>query len=273
VQIELESMTEKLKQLEEIIRRYGRVIVGYSGGVDSTLVAFVANRVLGTNASIILARMETITLDDVELARQIALDYRFNYREIAYNELEIEQYAANPINRCYFCRKELFRRLNDLAKEENIPFIFDGANLDDTSDYRPGRKAAQESGIHSPLIESSMTKQDVRAAAKFYNLPNSDKPATPCLSSRIPYGIHIDRKSLDQISHAEKFIHEKGFINVRVRHYQNTAKIEVDAWAVEKLKQMNNEIESYLKQLGYTEVLIDEEGFQSGKLNKGIVKV
>jgi uncharacterized protein len=265
-------MTEKMQQLEEIIRVYGRVIVGYSGGVDSTLLAFVANRVLGPNAFIILARMETITLDDVELARSIALEHKFNYREITYNELEIEQYAANPVNRCYFCRKELFARLKNLAKEENIPFILDGANLDDISDYRPGRIAAKESDVRSPLIEASMTKKDVRAAAKFFNLPNADKPAAPCLSSRIPYGIHINRKSLEQISRAEKFIRDKGFTNVRVRHYQTTAKIEVDTWAVNKLKQMNSEIESHLKQLGYAEVIIDEEGFQSGKLNKGIAK-
>jgi len=265
-------MKEKLQQLENIIHWYGRVIIGYSGGVDSTLVSFVANRVIGTNALIILARMETITQDDVELARHIAHEYNFNYREITYNELEIEQYAANPVNRCYFCRKELFARLKNLAKEENIQFILDGANLDDMDDYRPGRTAAKESGVISPLIEASMTKQDVRKMAKFYNLPNAEKPATPCLSSRIPYGIHIDRKSLEQIAQAEKFIREKGFTNVRVRHYQTTAKIEVDAWAVNKLKQMNEEVESCLKQLGYEKIIIDEEGFQSGKLNKGIVK-
>jgi pyridinium-3,5-biscarboxylic acid mononucleotide sulfurtransferase len=265
-------MKEKLQQLENIIHWYGRVIIGYSGGVDSTLVSYVANRVLGPNALIILARMETITQEDVELARHIAHEYNFNYREITYNELEIEQYAANPVNRCYFCRKELFERLKNLAKEENIRFILDGANLDDMDDYRPGRVAAKESGVISPLIEASMTKQDVRKMAKFYNLANAEKPATPCLSSRIPYGIHIDRKSLEQIAQAEKFIREKGFTNVRVRHYQTTAKIEVDSWAVNKLKQMNDEVESRLKQLGYAEIIIDEEGFQSGKLNKGIVK-
>jgi len=265
-------MTEKLQHLENIIRKYGRVIVGYSGGVDSTLVAFVANRMLGSNALIILARTETITQDDVELARRIALEHQFNYREITYNELEIEQYAANPVNRCYFCKQELYTQLKVIAEEEKIPFILDGANLDDIGDYRPGRTAAKESGVCSPLIEASLTKLEVRAAAEYYGLPNADKPAAPCLSSRIPYGTPIDRKSLEQIARAEKYIREKGFTNVRVRHFQTTAKIEVDAWAVEKLKQMNDEVESHLKQLGYAEVIIDEAGFQSGKLNKGIVK-
>ena len=265
-------MTEKLQHLENIIREYGRVIVGYSGGVDSTLVSFIAHRVLGPEALIVLARTETIIQEDVELARRIARDHGFNYREITYNELEIEQYAANPINRCYFCKQELYAQLKIIAKEENIPFVLDGSNVDDVGDYRPGRTAAKESNVRSPLIEASMTKQDVRAAAKFYGLPNADKPAAPCLSSRIPYGTHIDRKSLEQIALAEKFIRGKGFTNVRVRHFQDTAKIEVDAWAVEKLKQMNVEVESHLKQLGYAEVIIDEAGFQSGKLNKGIVK-
>ncbi len=265
-------MTEKLQHLENSMRTYGRVIVGYSGGVDSTLVAFVANRVLGTNALIVLAKTETIIQEDVELARRIARDLGFNYREIMYNELEIEQYAANPINRCYFCKQELYAQLKVLAEKENIPFILDGANVDDLGDYRPGRTAAIESNVCSPLIEASMTKQDVREAAKFYSLPNADKPAAPCLSSRIPYGIHIDRKSLEQVALAEKFIRGKGFTNVRVRHFQTTAKIEVDASAVGKLKRMNDEVQSHLKDLGYSEIIIDEEGFQSGKLNKGIAK-
>jgi pyridinium-3,5-biscarboxylic acid mononucleotide sulfurtransferase len=265
-------MTEKLQHLENIIRKYERVIVGYSGGVDSTLVAFVAHRVLGTKALIILARTETITRDDVELARRIALEHQFNYREIAYNELEIEQYAANPVNRCYFCKQELYTRLKVLAAEEKISFILDGANLDDIGDYRPGRTAAKESSVRSPLIEAALTKLEVRAAAEFYGLPNADKPAAPCLSSRIPYGTHIDRMSLEQIALAEKFIRGKGFTNVRVRHFQTTARIEVDASAVGKLKRMNDEVQSHLKDLGYAEVIIDEEGFQSGKLNKGITK-
>lgn len=265
-------MEQKLQQLENNIKKYSRVIVGYSGGVDSTLVAFVANRVLGNNALIILAKTETITEDDVELARSIAHTHGFNYREISYNELEIEQYASNPVNRCYFCRQELFARLKLLAQKEGISYILDGANMDDLGDYRPGRLAAKESQVQSPLIDAAFTKQDVRAAAKLYSLPNFDKPAAPCLSSRIPYGTHIDLKSLDQIAQAEKFIREKGFTNVRVRHYQSTAKIEVDASSVENLKKMNGEIESHLKSLGYAEVLIDEEGFRSGKLNTGITK-
>jgi pyridinium-3,5-biscarboxylic acid mononucleotide sulfurtransferase len=264
-------MIEKIQKLECIIRAYQRVIIGYSGGVDSTLVAHTANRVLGKNALIVLASTETITREDVELARRIAEQFQFNYREINYKELEIAQYAANPVNRCYFCKQELYVRLHELAENEHISVILDGANLDDIGDYRPGRQAAKESKVFSPLIEAGMTKQDVRDAAASAGLPNYDKPAAPCLSSRIPYGTPIDMQALDQIARAEKYIRDRGFKNVRVRHYQTTAKIEVDAEAVVNLKEIDADVQSYLKHLGYTEVIIDEEGFKSGKLNRGVV--
>jgi pyridinium-3,5-biscarboxylic acid mononucleotide sulfurtransferase len=263
---------QKTEQLEALIKSWGKVIVGYSGGVDSTLIAFVANIMLGKSALIVLATTDTITAEDVDLARTIAKMHHFNFREIAYNELEIENYAANPINRCYFCKQELYKRLGEVAKKENIPFILDGANLDDIGDYRPGRIAAKEYQVRSPLIEAQFTKQDVRDAALLYGLPNHDKPSAPCLSSRIPYGTMIDRASISMIAQAERYVREKGFTNVRVRHFQTTAKIEVDAWSIPKLVTLFNDVQSYLKSLGYKEVLIDEEGFKSGKLNREIVQ-
>jgi uncharacterized protein len=263
---------QKTERLEALIQSWGKVIVGYSGGVDSTLVAFVASKVLGNNALIVLAATETITTEDVHLARSIAVTHRFHYREIAYNELEINNYIANPINRCYFCKQELYKRLGEIAQEEKIQYILDGANVDDIGDYRPGRIAAKEYQVRSPLIEAEFTKQEVREAALFYGLPNHDKPSAPCLSSRIPYGTMIDRASLSMIAQAEQYIREKGFINVRVRHFQTTAKIEVDQWAIPKLLTLFTEVQSYLKSLGYKEVLVDEEGFASGKLNRGVLQ-
>jgi len=263
---------QKTEQLEALIQNWGKVIVGYSGGVDSTLVAFVANKMLNKNALIALAVTDTITTEDVDLARTIAGTHHFNFREITYNELEIKNYAANPVNRCYFCKQELYRQLGEIAEKENIPFILDGANLDDIGDYRPGRIAAKEYQVRSPLIEAQFTKQDVRDAALFYGLPNHDKPSAPCLSSRIPYGTMIDRASISMIAQAERYIREKGFTNVRVRHFQTTAKIEVDAWAIAKLTAMFSDVQNFLKSLGYKEVLIDEEGFKSGKLNREIVQ-
>jgi uncharacterized protein len=262
----------KTEQLEALIQSWGKVIVGYSGGVDSTLVAFVANKTLGKNALIVLATTDTITVEDVALGRTIAETHHFNFREIAYNELEIKNYAVNPINRCYFCKQELYRQLSEIAKKENIPFILDGANLDDIGDYRPGRVAAKEYQVRSPLIEAQFTKQDVRDAALLYGLPNHDKPSAPCLSSRIPYGTMIDRASISMIAQAERYIREKGFTNVRVRHFQTTAKIEVDASAIAKFTAVFDDVQSFLKSLGYKEVHIDEEGFKSGKLNREILQ-
>ena len=263
---------QNIEQLEALIQNWGKVIVGYSGGVDSTLVAFAANKMLGRNALIVLAATETITAEDVDLAREIAKTHLFNFREIAYSELKIKNYAANPVNRCYFCKQELYIQLGQIARTENIPYILDGANLDDLGDYRPGRIAAKEYQVRSPLIDAQFTKQDIRNAALLYGLPNHDKPSAPCLSSRIPYGTIIDKTSLRMIDRAERFIREKGFTNVRVRHFQTTAKIEVDSWAIPKLAAIIDDVQVYLKSVGYKEVLIDEEGFKSGKLNREIVQ-
>jgi pyridinium-3,5-biscarboxylic acid mononucleotide sulfurtransferase len=263
---------KKTEQLEALIQSWGKVIVGYSGGVDSTLVAFTANKMLGKNALIVLAATETITAEDVDLAREIAKTHLFNFREIAYSELKIKNYAANPVNRCYFCKQELYIQLGQIARTENIPYILDGANMDDMGDYRPGRIAAKEYQVRSPLIDTQFTKQEVRDAALLYGLPNHDKPAAPCLSSRIPYGTIIDKTSLRMIDRAERYIREKGFTNVRVRHFQTTAKIEVDSWAIPKLAALIDDVQDYLKSVGYKEVLIDEEGFKSGKLNREIVR-
>jgi uncharacterized protein len=264
-------MTPKLHSLIRTVTGYRRAIVGFSAGVDSTLVAFVAHKMLGNDALIVLAKTETITQEDTALGRELAAAYKFNYREIEYNELDIENYASNPLNRCYFCKHELYTRLGQLAREYNVPFILDGANMDDTGDYRPGRSAAQELEIRSPLIEASMTKLDVREAAEYYGLPNYDKPSAPCLSSRIPYGTQIDRPSLERIAQAELFIRQKGFTNVRVRHYDSTAKIEVDKQDIGRLQLFFDDIQTRLKEIGYQNVVIDQEGFRSGKLNQAIL--
>ncbi len=266
-----DDMNQKVHNLETIVAGYRKVIIGFSAGVDSTLVSFVSNRVLRDQALIVLARTETITREDIDLGRSLASTYGFNFREIEYNELEIENYASNPVNRCYFCKHELYERLGVIARAEGIPFILDGANVDDLGDYRPGRLAAKELEIRSPLVEASFTKADVRAAAEYYGLPNYDKPSAPCLSSRIPYGTHIERSMLEQIAQAEQFVRAKGFTNVRVRHYGPKAKIEVDKEDVPRLEMFIDDIDARLRELGYAEVEIDREGFRSGKLNQKIL--
>lgn len=264
-------MNEKIYKLENLIKSYEKVIVGFSAGVDSTLVSFVSNKVLGTNALIVLAKTETILEEDISLAREIAKKYDFNYCEIEYNELEIENYANNPVNRCYFCKSELYSQLALIAEKENIKYILDGANLDDLGDYRPGRIAAKEREIKSPLIECGFTKKDVREAALIFGLPNYDKPAAPCLSSRIPYGTRIDKKALEMIAQGERYLKTFGFLNVRVRHFEEKAKIEVDKDMINVLYENFEEIKSQFYKIGYKQIEIDPEGFASGKLNRNII--
>ena len=259
--------TARIDALENLVAACDKVLVAFSGGVDSTLVAHAANRVLGSAALIVLARTETIVDEDVELARSIAASQHFNYLEVAYLELDIPEYAANPVNRCYYCKDALFERLTAIACDRQITDVFDGANKDDERDYRPGRQAARERGVRSPLIEAGFTKADVRAVAKFLGLPNHDKPAAPCLSSRIPYGTYIDAASLARIAQAERVIRNRGFVNVRVRHRGTRASVEVDRADVERLHLLFGDIRRQLRDLGYDEVEIDEEGFRSGKLN------
>jgi len=264
-------MNEKIKQLEDLIKSYEKVVVGFSGGVDSTLVSFVASKVLGKDALIILARTETILSEDIELERNMSSKYNFNYREIEYSELEIENYASNPVNRCYFCKSQLYDQLAIIAEKEKIKYILDGANIDDLGDYRPGRLAAKEKEIKSPLIECGFTKKDVRDAALLFGLPNHDKPAAPCLSSRIPYGTPIDKKSLEMIAEGERYLKTFGFINVRVRHFGNKARIEVDKELINILYENFEEIKNQFNLIGYKEIEIDPEGFASGKLNRNII--
>jgi uncharacterized protein len=266
----MSSLSERIEKLEALVSSCGKVAVAFSGGVDSTVVAYVANRMLGHDALIVLARTETIVDEDVALARTLASQHAFNFLEVSYSELEIEQYAANPVNRCYFCKGALFERLAVIARERGIPVMFDGANVDDEGDYRPGRQAARELGVRSPLIEAGFTKADVRDAARVYGLPNHDKPAAPCLSSRIPYGTVIDAASLVRIAHAERDIRGRGFVNVRVRHRGTHASIEVDQEDVGRLRLVFQDVERRLHELGYEQVVIDEEGFRSGKLNRAI---
>ena len=233
----MDGVTARIDRRRALVADCARVAVAFSGGVDSTLVAHVSNRALGGNALIVLARTETIVTEDIELARVIAARHAFNFIEVSYSELAIEQYAANPINRCYYCKGALFERLAAIARDRNITVLFDGANLDDERDYRPGRQAAREHGVRSPLVEAGFTKADVREAARVWlGLSNHDKPAAPCLSSRIPYGTSIDAASLVRIARAERAIRECGFVNVRVRHRGPHASVEVDREDVERLR-------------------------------------
>lgn len=267
------ELSQKRQDLEEKLRRLRRVIVAFSGGVDSTLVLKVAVDVLGRD-SVIAATGVSPSLPQRELqsVRDLADQIGARLTLVATEEMQDPNYAANPSNRCYYCKTELYTRLSELAEKQAGWAIVNGANVDDAGDFRPGMKAAGEWLVESPLRDAGLTKADVRALAHQLGLANWDKPAMACLSSRIPYGTPVTIKSLSQIERAEAFLRDNGFTNVRVRHHQNLARIEVDANDLPLLvaEPLRSQLASHLKSLGYTYVTIDLQGFRSGSSNEAL---
>lgn len=267
------SINDLRHSLEREIAGYGSVVVGFSAGVDSTVVATAAHASLGGSALIATAVTETITEEDVRLARSIALERGWNFQEIAYNELDLPNYADNPSDRCYWCKDGLYVRLRRLADDRGIRQVADGANADDLTDYRPGRRAATEQSVRSPLLELGITKEDVRQLARLYGLPNNDKPSAPCLSSRVPYGTRITQGILQQIASAERALRELGFVELRVRHHGEVARIELPDGDIPRAAELASSIDTQLRAVGYRFVSLDLRGFRSGSLNTAIVEL
>ncbi|MDX1972426.1 MAG: ATP-dependent sacrificial sulfur transferase LarE [Candidatus Sumerlaeia bacterium] len=264
---ELSTIKEKAAQLESTIAGYERVLVAFSGGVDSTVVLKAAANALGVHAHGILARTESNTDEDVELCRRIAREHQLPLEIIEYSELEIENYAANPINRCFFCKNELYQRLTKLAEERGIPVVMDGSNVDDGGDYRPGLQAVAKHGVVSPLRLTGCTKSDVRALAQFYGLPNHDRPASPCLSSRIPYGSPVTRAKLEQVAKMEGFLRTLGLVEFRCRHHEQVARLELHPTDFPKALENREKIVDFARSIGFFWVALDLAGFKSGSLN------
>ncbi len=268
----MDITVEQLAQrLETHIRSLGdRVLVAYSGGVDSTVVLKAATRALGKNATGILADTESNTEEDIALARRIAEEHGLQFEVINYSELAIENYAENPVNRCFFCKSALYTHLTNLANDRTFDVICDGTNTDDVGDYRPGLKAVSQQGIRSPLRETNLSKTDVRALAKYYGLPNHERPSSPCLSSRIPYGTTITREKLDQVAQAERYLASLGIREFRCRHHEKVARLEVPLEQFGIILAHRDEIVAELRRIGFLWVALDLAGFQSGSLNRVI---
>ena len=260
----------KLALLENWYLQQKQVLSAISGGVDSCLASFLGRKFLGKeNAIGVISNSESLKSADFEIACGFCRDHDITLEVIKTNELDDPNYLTNPINRCYFCKSSLYLHLHALIDTRYAGFkIINGNNASDLSDYRPGMQAADEQSILSPFVACGVTKNDIREIAYFYNLKVWNKPASPCLSSRFPYGQAITRESLSQVEQAEKVLNNYGFDEVRVRNFNNTAKIEVPTDFLTALRTKFAQINEEILQLGFTSCTIDNEGLISGKLNK-----
>lgn len=246
------------------------VVVAFSGGVDSTLLLAAAKQSLGDEVIAVTAVSASLASDEKAETQELARTLGVRHELIESHELEDERYLSNSPQRCYFCKQDVYGRLSDVAIMYGYNYILDGANADDTSDHRPGRRAAQERNIRSPLLECGLTKSDIRALAKELGLPNWDKPAAACLSSRIPYGTYISPEMLLRVAEGERYLKSLGIGQVRLRHHAPIARIEVDPQDFDILMAHREEIVTNLRKLGYTHIALDLSGFQSGSLNLAI---
>jgi len=259
-----------LERLVGHVRPLGSALVAFSGGADSALVAWAARAALGERALAVTARSESLAPGEAEAAWALARRIGIAHEEIAYSELAIPGYADNPPDRCYLCKGELFRRLAAFAAERGLAAVLEGSNADDLGDYRPGRRAGAEFAVRSPLAEIGIGKTAVRETLKALDLPVWDKPSSPCLSSRVPYGEPITREKLEQVSRAEAALRELGFRELRVRHHGSTARIELPKAEIARVlsEGLADEIVARVRASGFAFVALDLEGLRSGSLNR-----
>ena len=262
----------KLARLEEILKGYGSVVVAYSGGVDSTFLAVVAGRVLNGKALAITAQSESLAPEELEEAVALARRFGFAHEIIQTSELQDEKYAANTLDRCFFCKAELMTRLLQLAERRGLGKIALGATMDDLGDVRPGESAARQRGAVFPLREAGLHKTEIRALSREMGLPTWDKPGAACLSSRIPFGERVTADKLSQIARGEKWLHEAGFRECRLRHHGAVARIEVPQAQIPVLLQKSAEVSRALKELGFFYITVDLQGLRSGSLHEAVNK-
>lgn len=262
----------KIRNLSELLKSFGKVLIAFSGGVDSTFLLFAAKQALGNeNILAVIAESPTYTSDELACAKEFCEKQAINFEIIQTDEFSDENFTSNPKERCYFCKKELFGKLSDLARQKGIPHVLDGSNIDDKSDFRPGSRAKTEYGVKSPLQEIGFTKQEIRDLSKELQLPTWDKPSLACLASRIPYGTKITKEILEKIEEGEKFLKTLGFKQLRVRHHGLIARIEVDKDSIGRIMRDStmDKITKKFEELGYVYVTLDLKGYRMGSMNEG----
>ncbi len=263
-----EALKKRLKELEDIVAPYGSALVAFSGGVDSSLALAVATRALSKERVLaVTSNNETYLPSELGLAEAFVRFLGVEHLVVNTRELDDPNYASNPANRCYFCKNTLYSNLKALAREKGYACVVDGANKDDEGDYRPGRRAAKELDVVSPLAVASLGKAEVRELARYLELPTWDKPALACLSSRFPYGQEITSEKLAQVARAEEFLRRRGYEQVRVRHHGEIARLEVGPAELERAFGEREGISAELKAAGFLYVTLDLAGYKSGSLN------
>jgi len=264
------DIEQKLDRLKEILRDMGTILVAYSGGVDSTFLAVTAHEVLGKNSLAVFAASPVAPPMEKEEAAALAQNIGLRFKIIDSNEMSNPDFVSNPPERCYYCKRELFSELKPIAKAEGLKWIADGTNADDLSDFRPGRKASAEAGIRSPLLEAGLTKAEIRQLSHARGLPTWDRPASPCLASRIPYGTPVTAETLNKIARGEQYLHSLGIRELRLRHHGDIARIELDPEDMAKIitPEIRQDIVTHLKALGYKYVALDLTGYRIGSLNE-----
>ena len=264
----------KLHGLRDILQGMDAALLAYSGGVDSTFLLKVAGEVLGERVLAVTAVSPTYPRQEHARAVRIAHSLGARHIFVRTEELNDPRFCQNPPERCYHCKKELFGKLYDIAAREGVGVVMDGSNLDDCADYRPGRKAASEAGVRSPLVEARLRKAEIRALSRDMGLPTWDKPAMACLASRFPYGEPITRQQLQRVERAEDFLRQLGFAQLRVRSHGLLARIEVDAARVPELckPELRQRVIKKLKGLGFLYVTLDLEGYRTGSLNEALAQ-
>jgi len=266
-------MAEKKEaRLRELLAGCDGAVIAFSGGVDSTYLAKVAHDVLGNKVLMVTAASPALPENELQAAKNIAARYGFPQTCIRTNELENELYCSNPPDRCYYCKREIMEKMWQIAREHGFDCVFDGANVDDAGDFRPGARAAKELGVRSPLQEAGLTKEEIRSLSQKYGLLTWNKPSSACLATRIPYGERITAEKLARVGAAEAYLRTLGIEQVRVRQHQQLARIEVLPEDLPVVLGQKEQITDRLKALGFTYVTVDLQGYRTGSMNEVCTK-